>query len=58
MTSPCFFDTALTLALVFMAVVVVVIAASAREWWLVLTNRKAAVVHEGDFVQSAYAIGD
>ena len=47
-----------TLALVFMAVVVVVIAASAREWWLVLTNRKAAVVHEGDFVQSAYAIGD
>ena len=46
------------LALVFMGVVVVVIAASAREWWLVLSRRKAALVHEAAFVQSAYAAGD
>jgi len=42
------------LALVFMGVVVVVIAASAREWWLVLSRRKAPVVHEAPFVQTAY----
>jgi carbon starvation protein len=47
-----------TLALVFMAVVVVVIGASAREWWLVLSKRKAAVVNEAAFVESAYAAGD
>ena len=46
------------LALVFMAVVVVVIAASAREWWLVLSKRKAAVVNEAPFVETAYATGD
>ena len=46
------------LALVFMAVVVVVIAASAREWWLVLSHRKAPVVHEAPFVESAYAGAD
>jgi carbon starvation protein len=46
------------LALSFMAVVVLVIAASAREWWLVLSKRKAAVVHEAAYVESAYAIGD
>jgi carbon starvation protein len=43
------------LALVFMSVVIVVIAASAREWWLVLSGRKAAVVHEAAYVESAYA---
>ena len=42
------------LALVFMAVVVVVIAASAREWWLVLSGRKAPLVHETPFVETAY----
>jgi carbon starvation protein len=46
------------LALGFMAVVVLVIAASAREWWLVLSKRKAPVVNESAFVESAYAIGD
>ena len=46
------------LALGFMAVVVLVIAASAREWWLVLSKRKAPVVNESPFVESAYAIGD
>ena len=46
------------LALAFMAVVVLVIVASAREWWLVLSKRKAAVVNEAAFVESAYAIGD
>jgi carbon starvation protein len=47
-----------TLALVFMAVVVVVLGASAREWWLVLSKRKAPVVNEAAFVESAYATGD
>ncbi len=46
------------LALLFMAVVMVVIAASAREWWLVLAGRKAPVVHEAPFVETAYAVGD
>jgi carbon starvation protein len=46
------------LALAFMAVVLVVIAASAREWWLVVAGRKAPVVHEAPFVESAYATGD
>ena len=46
------------LALGFMAVVVLVIAASAREWWLVLSKRKAPVVNESAFVETAYAIGD
>jgi carbon starvation protein len=46
------------LALAFMAVVLVVIAASAREWWLVLSRRKAPVVNEAAFVESAYAAGD
>ena len=43
------------LALVFMAVVLVVIAASAREWWLVIARRKAPVVHETPFVETAFA---
>jgi len=46
------------LALVFMAVVLVVIVASAREWWLVLSRRKAPVVNEAPFVETAYAAGD
>ena len=46
------------LALLFMAVVLVVIAASAREWWLVVAGRKAPVVHEAAFVETAYAVGD
>jgi len=46
------------LALVFMAVVLVVIAASAREWWLVVLRRKAPVVHEAPYVETAYAAGD
>ena len=46
------------LALAFMAVVLVVVAASAREWWLVLSRRKAPVVNEAAFVESAYAVGD
>jgi carbon starvation protein len=46
------------LALGFMAVVVLVIAASAREWWLVLSKRKAPVVNESAYVESAYAVGD
>jgi len=43
------------LALAFMAVVVLVILAAAREWYLVLWGRKAPVVHEAAFVESAYA---
>ncbi len=46
------------LALAFMGVVLVVILSSAREWWLVLSKRKAPVVHEAPFVESAYATGD
>ena len=45
-------------ALFFMAVVALLIFTSAREWWLVLSKRKAAVVHEAPFVETAYAIGD
>jgi hypothetical protein len=41
-----------------MTVVVVVIAASAREWWLVVVGRKAPVVHEAPYVETAYAAGD
>jgi carbon starvation protein len=43
------------LALAFMAVVLVVVAASAREWWLVVSRRKAPIVHEAPFVETAYA---
>ena len=43
------------LALAFMAVVLVVVAASAREWWLVVSQRKAPIVHEAPFVETAYA---
>jgi carbon starvation protein len=42
------------LALAFMAVVLVVVAASAREWWLVVSRRKAPIVHEAPFVETAY----
>ncbi|PYO67068.1 MAG: carbon starvation protein A, partial [Gemmatimonadetes bacterium] len=42
-------------ALLFMAVVAMLLAVSIGEWWLVLSKRKAAVVHETPFVESAYA---
>jgi len=41
-------------ALFFMAVVAMLVFTSAREWWLVLTKRKAAVVHETPYVESAH----
>jgi len=42
-------------ALLFMGVVVVLLVVSLREWWLVLSRRKAAVVRETPFVESAWA---
>jgi carbon starvation protein len=45
-------------ALVFMAVVALVVIASMREWWLVLSNRKARVVHEAPYVETATVTGD
>ena len=45
-------------ALFFMGVVALLIVTSAREWWLVLSGRKAGVVHEAPFVQTALATGD
>jgi carbon starvation protein len=45
-------------ALFFMAVVALLIVTSAREWWLVLVQRKPAEVHEGPYVETAYAAGD
>jgi carbon starvation protein len=47
-----------TLTLIFMAVVVLVMLAAAREWMLVLGGKKAPVVQEAPFVESAYATGD
>ncbi|HXM38393.1 MAG TPA: carbon starvation CstA family protein [Gemmatimonadales bacterium] len=41
------------LTLFFMAVVALLVVTSAREWWLVLSRRKAAVVHEAQFVATA-----
>jgi carbon starvation protein len=46
------------IALFFMGVVGLLIVTSAREWWLVLSRRKAAVVHEAAFVQTALVVGD
>jgi carbon starvation protein len=46
------------LALIFMAVVLVVIAASAREWWLVLSKRKAPMVNEAPYEETAYALSE
>ena len=46
------------MALFFMGVVAVLIVTSAREWWLVWSKRKAAVVHEAPFVETAVAAGD
>jgi len=46
------------MALLFMAVVAVLLVASFAEWWLVLSRRKAAVLHEAPYVESAYATGD
>jgi carbon starvation protein len=42
-------------AMAFMLVTVMVVLASAREWMLVLTRRKAAVVKESPYVETAYA---
>jgi len=46
------------ITLFFMAVVALLIFTSAREWWLVLSKRKAAVVHETPFVETALVVGD
>jgi carbon starvation protein len=46
------------IALFFMGVVALLIITSAREWWLVLSRRKAAVVHESPFVETALVTGD
>jgi len=45
------------IALFFMGVVALLIVTSAREWWLVLSKRKAAVVHEAPFVETALVAG-
>ncbi|MBX6363031.1 MAG: carbon starvation protein A [Gemmatimonadetes bacterium] len=42
----------------FMAVVVLVLVTSIREWYLVLARRKPALLHETEFVPSAFAAGD
>jgi len=41
-----------------MVVVSALIVTSVWEWWLVLSKRKAPVVHEAPYVESAYALGD
>jgi len=46
------------MALLFMSVVAVLLVTSVAEWWLVLSRRKAAVLHEAPYVESAYAAGD
>jgi carbon starvation protein len=46
------------ITLFFMAVVALLILTSAREWWLVLSKRKAPVVHETPFVETALVAGD
>jgi carbon starvation protein len=46
------------IALFFMGVVALLIVTSAREWWLVLSKRKAPVVHETPFVETALVAGD
>jgi carbon starvation protein len=45
-------------ALLFMSVVVLLVVSSIYEWWLVLSRRKAPVLHEAPYVESAYATGD
>ncbi|HEX9704538.1 MAG TPA: carbon starvation CstA family protein [Gemmatimonadales bacterium] len=45
-------------SLLFMVVVTLVVLASVREWWLVLSNKKAPVVHEAAYVETAVAAGD
>jgi carbon starvation protein len=45
-------------AFFFMVVVALLITTSVREWWLVLSKRKAPVVHEAPFVETALASGD
>jgi len=46
------------ITLFFLSVVALLIVTSAREWWLVLSKRKAAVVHETPFVETALVSGD
>ncbi len=46
------------ITLFFLSVVALLIVTSAREWWLVLSRRKAAVVHETPFVETALVSGD
>jgi carbon starvation protein len=46
------------MALLFMSVVGVLLVTSVAEWWLILSKRKAAVLHEAPYVESAYATGD
>ncbi|HUK22765.1 MAG TPA: carbon starvation CstA family protein [Gemmatimonadales bacterium] len=45
-------------ALLFMSVVVLLVVSSIYEWWLILSRRKAPVLHEAPYVESAYATGD
>jgi carbon starvation protein len=42
-------------ALLFMSIVSLLVLSSVREWWLILSRRKAPVLHEAPFVESAYA---
>src|SRR6267378_4375188 len=46
------------IALFFMGVVALLIVTTAREWWQVLSRRKAAVMHEAAFVETALVVGD
>ena len=45
-------------ALLFMSIVSLLVLSSVREWWLILSKRKAPVLHEAPYVESAYAAGD
>ena len=42
-------------ALLFMSIVSLLVLSSVREWWLILSKRKAPVLHEAPYVESAYA---
>jgi len=45
------------ITLFFLSVVALLVVTSAREWWLVLSKRKAPVVHETPFVETALVAG-
>jgi len=45
-------------ALLFMSIVSLLVLSSVREWWLILSGRKAPVLHEAPYVESAYVAGD